>query len=138
MASDAKDDDGLILGINVTPLVDVTLVLLIVFMITAKAIMSSAIPMPLPKASTPTAVETVLRVGVDPNGALTLDGAPMADGPALSRTAAARARALGTGGDTRAVIAAAKTASHGSVITAIDALRTAGIEKIAFAVEKKP
>lgn len=135
MTTDTKDD-GLILGINVTPLVDVTLVLLIVFMITAKVMVSQAIPMPLPKASTPTSVETVLRVEVAPNGALALDGAPMADGPSLARTAAAKARAAGTGGDTRAVIAASKTASHGAVIAAIDALRAAGIEKIAFAVEK--
>lgn len=140
MTTNAHDDDDAkpIMGINVTPLVDVTLVLLIVFMITAKAIASPAIPLPLPKSSTPGSVEAVLRVEVAPNGALSIDGAPMVDGPALARAASTKATALGTGRDTRAVIAAAKSASHGSVITAIDALRSVGIEKIAFAVEAAP
>ena len=140
MSTNARDDDDdkPILGINVTPLVDVTLVLLIVFMITAKAIASPAIPLPLPKSSKPGSVEAVLRVEVAPNGALSIDGTTMTDGASLARSAAARAQALGTGRDTRAVIATAKTASHGSVITAIDALRSVGIEKIAFAVEAAP
>ena len=52
MASSSKDDDdGLIAGINVTPLVDVTLVLLIIFMVTAKIIVSQGMPMDLPKAA---------------------------------------------------------------------------------------
>ena len=45
------DDDGLISGINVTPLVDVTLVLLIIFMVTARIIVSQGLLMDLPKAA---------------------------------------------------------------------------------------
>ena len=41
-----------ITGINVTPLVDITLVLLIIFMVTAKLVVSRAMPMDLPKAAT--------------------------------------------------------------------------------------
>ena len=40
MAPTSQDDDGIISAINVTPLVDITLVLLIVFMVTAKIIVS--------------------------------------------------------------------------------------------------
>ena len=43
MASSSHDDDDTITGINVTPLVDVTLVLLIIFMVTASFIVAPAI-----------------------------------------------------------------------------------------------
>jgi len=140
MSHAASNDDGTapaITGINVTPLVDVTLVLLIVFMVTAKVIVSQAIPMPLPKASTPTAVQTTLAVAVTAEGKLTLDGAPMADADALSRATKARVGDPATAADTHAVIAADRGARHGAVIGAVDALRTAGVTKIAFAVDRK-
>ena len=43
---------GIISGINVTPLVDVTLVLLVIFIVTAKIVVTPAIPMDLPPAAT--------------------------------------------------------------------------------------
>jgi biopolymer transport protein ExbD len=43
-----EDDEDLISGINVTPLVDVMLVLLVIFMVTAKIIVSQGMPMDLP------------------------------------------------------------------------------------------
>ena len=79
-----------ITGINVTPLVDVTLVLLIIFMVTAKAMVSQAIPMALPTVHTTTAVQTTLAVAVSSECKLTLDGAPMADPDALARATHAR------------------------------------------------
>ena len=52
MASAASDDDdGIISGINVTPLVDICLVLLIIMMVTARIIASLSVPMDLPKAA---------------------------------------------------------------------------------------
>ena len=56
MAASNDDDDGLIAGINVTPLVDVTLVLLIIFMVTAKILVSQGMLMDLPKAASPEAI----------------------------------------------------------------------------------
>ena len=47
-----KDDDEMITAINVTPLVDVVLVLLIILMVTASYIASRSIPMDLPTADT--------------------------------------------------------------------------------------
>ncbi len=69
MASAAADDDE-ITGINVTPLVDIVLVLLIIFMMTASYTVAPAIRVELPKASTgePTAQSTLSLV-------LTRDGA---------------------------------------------------------------
>jgi biopolymer transport protein ExbD len=51
-------DDGIISAINVTPLVDITLVLLIVFMVTAKMIVTQSLPLDLPKAASGMIVPT--------------------------------------------------------------------------------
>jgi biopolymer transport protein ExbD len=140
MAQAAADgDDGTapaITGINVTPLVDVTLVLLIVFMVTAKVIVSQAIPMQIPGATTPAAVQITIAVGIAADGALTLDGKPMPDSATLARAAKTRAGEDVAGA--HVVIAASRASTHGAVIGAVDALRSVGITKIAFAVEKLP
>ena len=52
MAASAQNDDEMITGINVTPLVDVVLVLLIILMVTASYIVSKSIPLELPNAKT--------------------------------------------------------------------------------------
>jgi biopolymer transport protein ExbD len=51
MAAHARDDDDTISGINVTPLVDVVLVLLVVFIVTAKLVVSPTLPIVVPQAS---------------------------------------------------------------------------------------
>src|SRR4051812_8082012 len=92
--ADAQADDGAasaITGINVTPLVDITLVLLIVFMVTAKVLVSQAIPMQVPQAKTPAAVDVTIAVGVAADGSLTLDGMPMRDPATLAQAAKKRA-----------------------------------------------
>jgi biopolymer transport protein ExbD len=124
-----------ITGINITPLVDIALVLLIVFMVTANLTLTQAIPMQVPHASNRAAAQSTLAVGIAANGALTLDGVPAADLPALVRRARERAGAVP--GDAHAIIAASPSATHGAVIGAIDALRSAGVTKIAFAVEPR-
>ncbi|HOU94146.1 MAG TPA: biopolymer transporter ExbD, partial [Polyangiaceae bacterium] len=50
--SNGLDDDAPITGINVTPLVDVVLVLLIILMVTAGYLVSRTIPVDLPKGAT--------------------------------------------------------------------------------------
>jgi len=64
----SRDDEDLITGINVTPLVDVVLVLLIILMVTATAIVSKTIPMELPKASTGEQTPATLAVSIDQYG----------------------------------------------------------------------
>ena len=55
-------DDEIISAINVTPLVDITLVLLIIFMVTAKIIVSQSLPMDLPKAAQGQEVQQIFGV----------------------------------------------------------------------------
>ena len=110
--------------------------LLLVFMVTAKVLTTSAIPMQVPQASNHAATQVTLAVGVASDGSLTVDGAPLGDAAALTR--AAKARAGDHPADLHAVIAASRVATHGAVIAAIDALHSAGVTKIAFAVAPKP
>lgn len=121
-------------GINVTPLVDVTLVLLVVFMVTAKMLVSPAVSLDLPDASV--TVETPLVFGVDiqADGSITVDGSLVEDTAAI--TSLAR-DARDENAAVRAVIRADKNVRHGRVIDVLDALKEGGIRRIAFAVVPK-
>jgi biopolymer transport protein ExbD len=125
------DDDGLIAGINVTPLVDVTLVLLIIFMVTAKIIVSQGMPMDLPKSASGEALQTVFSVELTADGKTRIDSEGVPDDEALVPLAK---KAKTKNKDLRAVIRADKKVEHGRVIHVLDLLRRSGIAKIAFAV----
>jgi len=65
----SDDDGGLIADINITPMVDITLVLLIIFMVAAPMIMKQAIKVNLPKAATgKTAPDTSVSVVIKKDG----------------------------------------------------------------------
>src|SRR5436305_12107258 len=84
---------GIIAEINVTPFVDIMLVLLIIFMLTANLIARQAIEIELPRASQSTGLNpTTLAVTLTRGGALYLDGKPTSpDGlRAAARAAVAR------------------------------------------------
>ena len=127
----SDDDDGLIAGINVTPLVDVTLVLLIIFMVTARIIVSQGLPMDLPKSASGEALQTVFAVELTADGKTRVDSEPAADDEAIVPLAK---KAKTKNKDLRAVIRADKKVEHGRVIHVLDLLRRSGIAKIAFAV----
>jgi biopolymer transport protein ExbD len=130
-ANSNNDDDGLIAGINVTPLVDVTLVLLIIFMVTAKIIVSQGMPMDLPKAASGESLQTIFSVELSADGKTRVDSEAAANDEAilpLAKTAHDKNK------DLRAVIRADKKVEHGRVIHVLDLLKRAGIAKIAFAV----
>jgi biopolymer transport protein ExbD len=130
-SSNGNDDDGLIAGINVTPLVDVTLVLLIIFMVTAKILVSQGMLMDLPKAASGESIQTVFSVELAADGRTRVDSELVKSDESVSDLAkGARARNK----DLRAVIRADKTVEHGRVIHVLDLLKRAGVAKIAFAV----
>jgi len=132
MAGSSKnDDDGLIAGINVTPLVDVTLVLLIIFMVTAKIIVSQGMPMDLPKAASGEALQTIFSVELSADGRTRVDSEAIANDEAIGPLAK---DAFHKNKELRAVIRADKKVEHGRVIHVLDLLKRAGIAKIAFAV----
>jgi biopolymer transport protein ExbD len=131
MAGGAGDSEEGITGINVTPLVDITLVLLIIFMVTAKIIVSQSVPLDLPKAASGTDVQTVFSIIMAANGAALVDSKPIPNDDALfaiARDAHAKNAEL------RAVIKADAAVPHGRVIHVLDLLKQAGVSKIAFGV----
>ncbi len=129
--SAGDDDDGMIAGINVTPLVDVTLVLLIIFMVTARIIVSQGMPMDLPKSASGEALQTVFAVELTADGKTRVDSEAVPNDEALTPLAK---QAKAKNKDLRAVIRADKKVEHGRVIHVLDLLRRSGIAKIAFAV----
>jgi len=127
----SNDDDGLIAGINVTPLVDVTLVLLIIFMVTARIIVSQGMPMDLPKAASGEALQQVFSVELSADGKTRVDSSDLPNDEAISGLAKV---AKAKNADLRAVIRADRKVEHGRVIHVLDLLKRAGVAKIAFAV----
>jgi biopolymer transport protein ExbD len=124
-----------ITGINVTPLVDITLVLLIIFMVTAKLVVSRAMPMDLPKAATGGEVQQIFSVGLKADGGLYVDAEPVAgDTELLTRAKTA----LAQHSELRAVVHADGVVSHSRVMHALDVLRQAGLTHVAFGVEQGP
>jgi biopolymer transport protein ExbD len=132
MASIQNTDEE-ISGINVTPLVDVTLVLLIIFMVTAKLIAGQGIPLDLPKAKTAGATQTVLNVSIDADGAVLANGSKVQSDVELKQRAS---QALKDNPELRTVISASASAKHGNVMHVLDTVRDAGITKVAFAADK--
>ena len=127
------NDEDVIAGINVTPLVDITLVLLIIFMVTAKIIVSQSIPLDLPKASSGGETQVVFAISIDKDGRVLADKRPITNDQDLRKAAA---DALAKNKDLRTVIQASSQVNHGTVIHVLDELRQAGIVKIGFAIDK--
>jgi biopolymer transport protein ExbD len=134
-AGSSGDDDGMVSGINVTPLVDITLVLLIIFMVTAKLIVSQSLPLDLPKAAKGQEIQLIFGLELHANGDVVVDGKKVASDDAIFPLAK---EALAKTPDLRAVIRADTAVQHGRVIRALDLLKQAGIAKIAFGVTPVP
>jgi biopolymer transport protein ExbD len=128
----AQEGDEGITGINVTPLVDVTLVLLIIFMVTTKIVMNQTVPLDLPKAATGTSdVQVVFSIILAADGRALVDSKPIPNDDAILQMARDAAVAHS---DLRAVIKADAAVTHGRVIHVLDLLKQAKVNKIAFGV----
>lgn len=129
------DEEDLISGINVTPLVDVVLVLLIILMVTAQAIASKTIPMELPNAVTAESTEdtpTTLGISIEADGSLYLDREEVSE--AEFRRLVAQAASADE--NTRAIIAASGEVPHRNVVRIIDILRQLQVTKFAINVNQ--
>lgn len=126
-------DDDVIADINITPFVDIILVVLIIFMVTATTIVNSSIKVNLPEAASGEATEsTSLGLTLLPTGEILLDGTPT-DADGVKR---AIRDAKASSDDVVCLIAADKTVAHGRVIWLIDLVKTAGITKFAINIDK--
>ncbi len=136
--SSSSDDDEVISGINVTPLVDIMLCLLVIFMVTTSYVVADSLKVDLPEASTGDSTEpsvVMLTFTVDPttNARQLYVNGEKADEAAL-RAHIQKVKAEGKT-DVQAVIAADKNATHGEVIRLIDVVKQEGIVKFALNIE---
>ncbi len=131
---DADDEGRMITDINVTPLVDITLVLLIIFMVTTTYIVNPSIKVDLPKAASGTEqTKTTLALTLTKDGLLYLNG-EKSDETAVSQHIAGE---LPKSPDLQAIIAADKVVPHGSVVRLIDLVKRAGVRKFAINVDSQ-
>ncbi len=133
-SSGSGDDDGPISSINVTPFVDVVLVLLVIFMVTAPLLMQDSIGIHLPKASSADKkLTSKMGVAVTRQGQILLNGV-LASPEAIS----ARVKeALAKDPETQALISADGDARHADVVRAIDLIKSAGMNRFAIQIEKQ-
>lgn len=123
---------GGIVGINVTPFVDIALVLLIIMMVSSTYIVSQALKVELPK--TATSDEKITRtyvVTIAKTGELLFNDAPITPKELEEKLRAAKATE-----DPSLVISADQNALHGRVVEVIDTAKLAGVTKFAINVER--
>lgn len=126
----STSDESEISGINVTPLVDVVLVLLVIFMITAPTLYQNALKVNLPEAKTgEDQSKSTLQIAVDKDGNITVSGKKF--------TLDELANNVRETHSTSAIVLADKKVEHGKVISIIDSLKTCGVQKFSFGVEKQ-
>ena len=131
--AETQDEDDVIAQINIIPFVDIALVLLVIFMLTANLIARATIDVELPTAANAgEAVDATVNVVITAAGALFLDGKPI-DGDALRSELQARVQ---TDPKLHAVIAADKAVRYERVVRVIDVLKSVGVTAFALNIER--
>jgi biopolymer transport protein ExbD len=134
MAAATQEEEEMISGINVTPLVDITLVLLIIFMATAHMIMHRAMNLALPKvAHTDTAPTQTIQIVLEADKSVALNG-QKATPQDLAYNLRQMAR-LDPG--LKVTVLADKRVGWGDMAAVLDIVRGAGVTRIATEVEQK-
>src|SRR3954452_25049947 len=129
-----EDDAGPIVDINITPFVDVVLVLLVVFIVTAKLIVARGVDIDKPKAATGGEVQSTLRVSVTADGRLFVNDDEFPDdAKAIDRIKQIAA----TTTKPKAIIAGDRKTAYGGVLRAIDLVQQAGVTAIALENERQ-
>lgn len=120
--------------INVTPMVDVMLVLLIVFMVAAP-LMTLGVPITLPKtnAQAMPIERKPITVTVAPDGALSIDGDPVS----MERLVATVDELAVDGTDERLYVRGDATAAYGSIMEVMGALSASGYSQIGLITDRK-
>jgi biopolymer transport protein ExbD len=125
---------GPIVGINVTPMVDVVLVLLVIMMVSATYIVAQSLKVELPKSSTSDeSVPTVAVVSVRKDNVIFFNDEEVSEAVLKQKFAAAYA----ANNDVSLVVSADREAKHGDVVHVIDLAKVEGISKFGINVERE-
>lgn len=132
MAGGAQEDEDSITGINVVPLVDVVLVLLIIFMMTASIIVAPSVNIELPEVSTAdTPPSKNLHFLIDTLGTIYLDDKAIEK----EQIVAMIRKEVAEKPDVQVLVSADKQVPYGEVVEVLDMVRTGGVTKFAISVE---
>ncbi|MBX9837867.1 MAG: biopolymer transporter ExbD [Silvanigrellaceae bacterium] len=126
-------DDEPIVDINITPFVDVVLVLLVIFMVTAHFIVNKGMKLELPKAVTAEQLQNqkTFNISINKDGEFMLDGKMVT----IDQLKLAARDATQTKAKIVAMISADKSALYNSVVIAMDALRSEGVSDFALQLD---
>ena len=136
MAARAQsNDNGSIVEINVIPLVDIILVVLIIFMVAAPLVMQPKIDINLPKASTAKddKDKNPFRVVLGKKGEVFVNNNPVS----IEGLRDESKRLFGVNPETAALLIADKDATLEMVTELVDAIKTGGVKKVAFSIQRK-
>lgn len=130
--ANSNNDDEIINAINVTPLVDIVLVLLIVLMVTSSYLVRQAINVELPKAATGEVTESTLSISIDVDNKTYLDEKVVNENQLRHGIRKARRGQK----EIKAIISADGRVRHAKVVSIIDILRQEHVNK--FAINTSP
>ena len=129
-----NDEDLTVSGINVTPLVDITLVLLIIFMVTATFVSEQAINVNLPKIeSREKAPQPAIIVALGKDGKLKM----MKKEVTLEELIKQMVVETKIDPNIKVLLKAQKDLPYFKVAEVLEAIKTGGVIKVALAVERK-
>src|SRR5262249_380316 len=123
---------GGIVGINVTPMVDVVLVLLVIMMVSANYIVSQSLKVELPKAaSSNEAVASIPAVTIAKNGNVYFNQQPISEPDLIQKFK----EGIAANEEMSLIVSADEAVPHGKVVHIIDLAKLEGILKFAINVE---
>jgi biopolymer transport protein ExbD len=130
-----SDQDQPIAEINVVPLVDIILVVLIIFMVTAPLVLKPTIDVDLPQASSGETKEAPksIEVVINKAGDLYLEGSPVS----LDQLKSTVTLEAEKNSESSVVLTADKDVTLNGLTTIIDAIKGSGIKKVGFSIQKK-
>jgi biopolymer transport protein ExbD len=121
-------------GINITPMVDVTLVLLVIMMVSATYIVSQSLKVELPRAASANeSAVSLAAVTITKDGKLLFNQEPVDEKSLVDRFKAAAA----SSDEVSLIVTADTDARHGTVVHVIDLAKIQGITKFAINAETK-
>lgn len=133
-AFDSNNDNEAIADINVVPLVDIILVVLIIFMVTAPMFMKPTINVNLPKAASgDQTAPSKLNIALTADGRINLNGTFVNEEDVRKKAAEEVAK----NNDVQAIISADKDVPHGKVVGLLDIVKGSGVKKFAISIDKK-
>jgi biopolymer transport protein ExbD len=133
MSSNSIDDDGTVTGINVTPMVDIMLVLLIIFMVAGTFVSEASLKINLPKTETgDTPAAPTLSVSIDDKGEVFLKKSKTD----LASLKAALTQEVAENPGVRLTLAADSKLPYQQVMSTLDVIKQAGVEHVALVADK--